>query len=61
MDIGTAFLVSVLIGQWIILWALWRASMSLNEMISDIVIIPNHQEPPSVLRANAFDLKLIFI
>lgn len=35
MDIGIAFLVGVLVGQWIILWALWRASMKLIEMLSE--------------------------
>ena len=36
MDISVAFLVGVLVGQWIILWALWRASMKLIETLNDI-------------------------
>ena len=36
MDIGIAFLVGVPVGQWIILCALWRASMKLIEMLNEI-------------------------
>ena len=36
MDIGIAFLVGVLVGQWIILWAFWLASIRLIELLSDI-------------------------
>jgi hypothetical protein len=36
VDIVVAFLIGVLIGPWIILWALWRASMKLIEMLRDI-------------------------
>lgn len=36
MDIGIAFLIGVLVGQWIILWVLWRVAMKFIEMLSDI-------------------------
>lgn len=36
MDIGIAFLIGVLVGQWIILWVLWRLVMKFIEMLSDI-------------------------
>jgi hypothetical protein len=34
VDIGIVFLIGILVGQWIILYALWRASMRLIEMLS---------------------------
>ncbi len=36
VDIGIAFLIGVIVGQWIILWACWRASLKLIEVIGDI-------------------------
>ena len=36
VDIGIAFLIGVLVEQWIILWALWHASMRIIEILSDI-------------------------
>ena len=36
MDIGSAFLIGLLVGQWIILWALWRASTKLIELLSKV-------------------------
>ena len=45
MDIGVAFLIGVFVGQWIFLHALWRPSMKLIEMLSDVQ--RNNRSTPS--------------
>ena len=35
MDIGTAFLLGVLVGQWVLLFVIWRVLNKLVRLISD--------------------------
>ena len=34
MNIETAFLFGVLVGQWVLLWAIWRATIKLVKIVS---------------------------
>ena len=45
MEIGIPFLIGVLVGQWLNLWALWQASMNLIGVLSDIQ--RNNKSTPS--------------
>ncbi len=44
MDIGTAFLLGVLVGQWVLLFFIWRVLNKLVDLISDAGI---NSAPPS--------------
>ncbi len=46
MNIETAFLLGVLVGQWLMLWALWRVSVRLLRVIAAIEAQKDMTPPP---------------
>ena len=53
MDIGTAFLLGVLVGQWVLLFVIWRVLIKLVGLISDA---GTNSSPPA--NRNIIDYKL---
>jgi hypothetical protein len=44
MDIGTAFLLGVLVGQWVLLFAIWRGVAKLLRLIAELESMTKEQE-----------------
>ena len=52
MDIGTAFLLGVLVGQWVLLFAIWRGIAKLLKLIAELEAISRTQAEILEMKSN---------